>query len=219
MEKDIKKLIVTDFKQRHLTVSQNAFDRLMDKKILSASKRRLRFYKIIAVAAGVLLFVLALSFQWQKSKIPNTTTEIKNQPKSIKGHAPSQNIDKILKKERFLVAESRHHLIRQLPVFKIVQVAHSNSVLNQSPKVDVFRNPHLKFVDKALRISDSELDALLTSATAQLKDISSDSLKVNALQMLYEIEIEINKPLPEKIIITLKSGSKTLKDIINPKDN
>ncbi len=221
MKKDIEQLIVKDFKQRHLAVSHNAFDRLMDKKQLFASKRRLTLYKYLAVAATVLLFIFSLSLiKKPVTSVKDTVTEVNKTPVLIKEkRAADSGFKESLNASGSWVDTASRHKVKHLPVFRISPLSKSDVTMGTSNKVDVFRNPHLKFIDKPLHISDAELNTLLTSATAQLKNKSSDSLKVNALQMLYDIEIEINKPLPEKIILTLKSGSKTLKDIINPKDN
>jgi len=221
MKKDIEQLIIAEFEQRRLTVSQNAFDRLMDKKLLSASKRRLTLYKYLAAAATVLLFVFSLSLiKKPVTSVKDTVTEVNKTPVLIKEKRAADSGSKEPLNESGSWADTANrHKVKHLPVFKISPLSKSNLTISTSNKVDVFRNPHLKFIAKPLHISDTELDALLTSATAQLKNKSNDSLKVNALQMLYDIEIEINKPLPEKIILTLKSGSKTIKDIINPKDN
>jgi len=214
MEKDIEQLIVSDFKQRQLKVSPYAFDRLMDKKILISSKRNLSFYKIIAVAAAVLLFVFSITFRWSSPQKPvkNTVTDVNKVPLLPKKYEDKSTMP-------LVVSKVNHNKIQRLPNLKMRQIYRTLGNMSAINQVDLFKKPHFKYSEKLLRVSDSELDALLASSKAQLTALKGDSLKVNALQMLFELEIEINKPLPEKIILTLKSGSKTVKDILNPKNN
>ncbi len=67
-------------------------------------------------------------------------------------------------------------------------------------------------------ITDEELDALLASANQLLSKKSRDSITINARSMLYEIEVEINKPLPEKVLLTLKTGVTTIKELVRSND-
>lgn len=216
MEKDIEQLIITDFKQRQLNVGPHAFDRLMDKKVLLSSKRNLTFYKVLAVAAAVLLFIFSLTFRNETPQKPvkNTVTDVNKIPM-----LPIKNENKTSIPEVAGKVEGYHNRTQHLPKVKIRSFKHPNSNLSAITQVDLSRKPHFKYSDKLVMISDSELNALLATSKAQLINTRDDSLKVNALQMLFELEIEINKPLPEKIILTLKSGTKTVKDILNPKNN
>jgi len=79
--------------------------------------------------------------------------------------------------------------------------------------------PSKLIIKKNYKFSEVELDTLLASASSKLGTDNIDSLSVDALQMLNEIEIEINKPLPEKVILSFKSGSKIFIDLVNPKNN
>jgi len=215
MEKDIEQLIITDFRQRQLEVDPRAFDRLIDKKVLLRSKRNLSFYKIIAVAAAVLLFIFSITFRWSSPQNPadNTVTDANKAPLLLPKKSENKTtmplvVDKVNEKN-----------IQFLPHLEMRQLYWPISNLSVTSQVDLLRKPHFKYSERLLRVSDSELDALLASSKEQLIALKEDSLKVNALQILFELEIEINKPLPEKIILTLKSGSKTVKDILNPKNN
>ena len=69
-----------------------------------------------------------------------------------------------------------------------------------------------------IEITDEELDALLASANQTLLKKGRDSIVINAHSMLYEIEVEINKPLPEKVLLTLKTGATTIKELVKSND-
>ncbi len=222
MQKDIEKIIIKAFKQRRLKTNPQSFNRLKDMMTLQKLKKRSKFYKVLAIAATFIIFVFVLGTEMQK---PSLT---KN--KIINANINDRTIKtkKIIKTSpKIIISKTNSVVVKNKPIVKnlILQnkrfshVMINNNGMSEIVESNFLRLPSKLFVKSNFKFSDTELDSLLATASSKLKTDGMDSLSVDALQMLYEIEIEINKPLPEKIILSFKSGRKTIKEIINPKNN
>jgi len=222
MEKDIEQLIKIEFKNRELNVTPHLFNNLLDKMEVKKSLKRYLNYKYLSIAASVIFVVFIAGVQWFKphKSIKESVTEIKTHiPLVIENYKSKNTINqKINGAPQFIVESKKPKKINKNLVLNPIldKMKLDNSI--QDLKISL-KKPHFKYSEKSLIVTDLELESLLTTASSHLKKLSGDSLKVNAHQLLIELEIEINKPLPEKVILTLKSGSKTIKNIFNPKDN
>ena len=239
MENNIEKLIRDDFHKRKINPSVNALERLNAKLDTKTSVKRNRVVRIFAFAASIagLIFLLQSVFRTTESNISNEViTNIK--------HNDSINKQKPNKEYYTPVAlESLDTMSIKLTNTTIIKRKNDNSVqtnfvsvseeklkskINQSTLVEkelpiivltekvevVALNDTVKPRFKQNTISDEELDALLASAMQSLPKKGSDSIEISAQSMLYEIEVEINQPLPEKIFLTLKTGANTFKTLV-----
>jgi len=217
MQKNIEKIISEHFNQRTLKPSSQSFDRLKDLMTLQKLKRRSKFYKVLGLAATFLLFVFVLGIKLQKpysskNKVNKTSTS----NKIIDAKKITEPLPKII------IPKTNLTIVKRLPMVKNLIKPNMGFNINNKPdivKSNFLRAPSKLYIKSNIRLSDAELDSLLATASRKINIDGVDSLSIDALQMLYEIEIEINKPLPEKVILSLKSGGKKVKEIINRNNN
>jgi len=220
MQKDIEKIIITTFKQRRLEVNPQSFNRLKDMIALKKIKKRSNIYKILGVAATLVIFVFMIGIKTQntdaiKNKITNINEKSIRKDNQVKSFSKIANnkTDLDIVKDRPIVK----NLLFQNKKFNPFKINKTN--LFTSTNANLLLLPSKLIIKKNYKFSEVELDTLLASASSKLGTDNIDSLSVDALQMLNEIEIEINKPLPEKVILSFKSGSKIFIDLVNPKNN
>jgi len=215
MQKDIEKLIVSAFTQRTLNPNPQSFSRLKDMMTLQKLKKRSKFYKVLAIAAAFIIFVFVLAIEMQKP------SPIKTNIVNTNGVTNKTIIPKKITPKTDLVVVKNRPIVKNL-LIKDTSLEHviiNNNIKLKIVESNFLRSPSKLFVKSNFKFSDAEIDSLLAAASSKLGANGIDSLSVDALQMLYEIEIEINKPLPEKVILSFKSGRKTIKEIVNPKNN
>lgn len=239
MENNIEKLIRDDFHKRKINPSANALDRLNAKLDIQTNVKRKKFVRIFAFAASIagLIFLLQSVFRTTESTISNEViTNIKlndsiNKQEPIKEYytpVALESLDTISNKltnttiikrkndnsvQTKFVSVSEEKLQSKIKESALVEKELPIIVLTEKDEV-VALNDTVKPRFKPNTISDEELDALLASAMQSLPKKGSDSIEISAQSMLYEIEVEINQPLPEKIFLTLKTGANTVNTLI-----
>lgn len=239
MENNIEKLIRDDFHKREIQPSANAFDRLEAKLDIQAKNKRKKLIRILSIAASFVGIVIILQFA-----LKTTNTEIITGAKdkdSARFEAPnSQNFSTVASElldtvsDEVNIADSKKPINTISVKRKIIPVIKNKSQPKMSdPKtvkkellitksIDIseqaLKDAHSKlFVKK--EVTDEELDVLLASARQSIQKQIKDSITVNSQRMLYEIEVKINKPLPEKVLLTLKTGATNIKEIVKPNTN
>jgi len=234
----IEKLIRDDFNKRKINPSANALERLNAKLDTQIHDNHKKSFRILAYAASIagLIFLLQYVFRSNKSNINNgeiTNVELKD---SINLQGPNnenyipvtlESLDTIsnkitnatIKKQQNnisvhakFVSVSKEELHPKITEHTPVDKKVSLKAFNEKEVVAI--NDTIKPRFKLKTISDKELDALLASAARSLPQKVTDSIEINAQSMLYEIEVEINQPLPEKVFLTLKTGVNTFKTLI-----
>lgn len=239
MENNIEKLIRDDFHKRKINPSANALDRLNAKLDTQTNVKRKKFVRIFAFVASIvgLIFLLQSVFRTTESNISNEViTNIKlndsiNKQKPNKEYYTPialESLDTmsikltkttILKRnndnsvQTNFVSVSEEKLKSKITESTLVEKELPTILLIKKEEV-VALNDTVKPRFKSKTISDEELDALLASAMQSLTKKGSDSIEISAQSMLYEIEVEINQPLPEKIFLTLKTGANTVNTLI-----
>ena len=239
MENNIEKLIRDDFHKRKINPSANALERLNAKLDSQSSAKRKKSVRIFAFAASIvgLIFLLQSVFRTTESNISDEVITNINLNDSINKQKPNkdyytpvalESLDTISNKltnstiikrkndnsvQTKFVSVSEEKLKSKIKESTLVEKELPNIVLSKK-EVVVALNDTLKPRFKPNTISDEELDALLASAMKSLPKKGSNSIEISAQSMLYEIEVEINQPLPEKIFLTLKTGANTVNTLI-----
>ena len=240
MENDKEDLIRDDFRKREIQPNVNAFERLHTKLNTQTANKRKRIIRILAYAASIigLVFILQFVFKNNSNEQIITTIKIKDstdvpidiedtsieveQPQfneSIDEVAATKEHHKAITVKEKIVANSQEKLLSKELEYKVIEkrLASIESVNKESVAFnDTTKKFPLTISIKTKEITDEELDALLAAANQLLAKIDKDSITVNAQSMLYEIEVEINKPLPEKVLLTIKTGATTIKELIKP---
>lgn len=239
MENNIEKLIRDDFHKRKINPSTNALDRLNAKLDTQTNVKRKKLIRIFAFAASIvgLIFLFQSVFRTTDTNISNEViTNIKLYD-SINKQEPNKeyytpvaldSLDRISNKltnttiikrkndnsvQIKFVSVSGEKLKSKIKESTLVEKELPIIVLTEKEEI-IALNDTVKPRFKPNTISDEELDALLASAMQSLPKKGSDSIEINAQSMLYEIEVEINQPLPEKIFLTLKKGANTVNTLI-----
>ena len=243
MENNIEDLIRDDFHKREIQPNANSFERLNAKLETQATNKRRRIVRVLAYAVSFigLVFILQSVFKTNdkitneqiitnvdiidsvKVPIVKENTSIAEEESEIK-----ELIDEVstIKKSRKTIAikESRMTNSQEklpLKALKYETAKKELVVVESIDKESIILNDTSRERLKTKEITDEELDALLVAASQSLSKNSRDSIAINARSMLYEIEVEINKPLPEKVLLTLKTGATTIKELVrsNNKEN
>jgi thiol:disulfide interchange protein len=242
MENNIEDLIRDDFREREIQPNTNSFERLSAKLDAQKVKKRKIIIRVLAYAASFigLIFILQSVFKTNdnttdKQTITNvktkdsTETSITEENTSIaveqiqikesKGEISSiKKSQKRTVTKETLIANSEEELFSK----PLEQMANESKVVEVQSigKDGIILNDTTRKNQVAIRtikeVTDEELDALLASANQSLSKNRRDSITINARSMLYEIEVEINKPLPEKVLLTLKTGATTIKELVRP---
>ncbi len=242
MENNIEDLIRDDFRKREIQPNANAFERLQTKLEMQTANKRKRIIRILAYAASFIGLVFILQSVFKNNDTNNeqiiTTIKTKDSAKvpideennSIAVEQPQfkEQIDEVATakehrktitvKEK-IVANSQEKLPSKTLKYKAIEkrLATVESVDEKSVAFnDTTKKLPLTIGIKTKEITDEELDALLATANQSLTKIDKDSIAINARSMLYEIEVEINKPLPEKVLLTIKTGATTIKELVKP---
>ena len=240
MENNIEDLIRDNFHKREIQPNANSFERLNAKLEIQATNKRGRIVRVLAYAASFigLVFMLQSVFK-TNDKITNEQiiTNV-NSKDSAKVPIVRENIS--ITEEQSQFKESIHELptlkkSRKTIAIKESRIANSQEklpskaleyettekelvVVEPIDKESIILNDTSRKRLKTKEITDKELDALLASANRSLSKNSRDSITINARSMLYEIEVEINKPLPEKVLLTFKTGVTTIKELVKSND-
>ena len=247
MENNIEDLIREDFEKREIKPNKDAFD-IIDKKVQSYRlKRRSKKVRIVAYAASIIGVVLMLQFMLKpqekhdhkdvitntivndsaKSQTPNAKSNFFIAIEEVDTTIPSKLVHK--NEMKFLKEKFEKHTMTV--VFNDTSQKMDSSFMKNIKAPKLYDSTHatainttgdtLKKIYKFKEITDAELDALLASAHQSLDKTAGDSLSIDAQKMLYELEVEINKPLPQRILFTVKTGVVTVKEIVksNTKEN
>ncbi len=228
MEKDVEKLIQSEFTNRTINPSAFAFEKLTIKIDAHQRMNRLNRSKYILLVASVViaLFFLTDGFQlFHKKPIEKQIiSDIKSdssKPIIIENknaiadalpikHLQTEFKQKVSKLEPNALIQKYAKNKLTISVLPNIQSETKLTVLNpQNSKLVMFKN----------QVTDAEINLLLNGAQSKMSANSTDSLSVNAFQLLYEIEVELNKPLPEKVILTLQTGSRALKGLVKTSNN
>lgn len=228
MEKDVEKLIQSEFKDRTINPSAFAFEKLTAKIEKHQHINRNKWLKYVMLAASVVIAVFFITDAFQlfhkKPIEQQIISDIKSdaskpiiiEKENLVADAPPikhlQNvaIKTISKHESIALTQKIDENKMAISVLPIIQPETKLAVINhQNSKPVLFKS----------NVTDAEINQLLNGAQSKMLAIRTDSLSVNALQLLYEIEMEINKPLPEKVILTLQTGSRAIKDLVKTSNN
>lgn len=228
MEKDVEKLIQLEFENRTINPSDFAFEKLSAKLEAHQHKNRLNWLKYIMLVASVVIAIFFISdaFQFYHKKtidqqiISNTKSNTPNpiiiENENVVADAPP------IKQSQM---ESNQMVLQHKPIALTQKIDENKMTIYVLPIIQpetklTFVNPqNSKTVRFKNQVTDAEINLLLNGAQSKMLANSNDSLSVNALQLLYEIEVELNKPLPEKVILTLQTGSRAIKDLVKTSNN
>ena len=230
MENKIEDLIRDDFRKREIQPNANAFERLQLKLDVQKSKRRKKRMKILAIAASLIGLVFVTRISFIKPTVPNQKDQI------ITNVKPKDAVISPVKKDTGSIAveeykESIHISPEIIHQQKSITVKESEVAILDEPilpkkeeknfqlataiaKETIVSNDTFKTPITIKEVTDDELDALLATASQSLSKNKKDSIYINSKTMLYEIEVEINKPMPEKVLLTLK----TVKELVKTND-
>ena len=238
MENNIEDLIRDDFRKREIQPNTNAFERLHAKLDTRTASKRKKGFRMLGYAAGLIGFIFILQYvvKTNRTNTEEIITNVKIQetieiptdnestsiaieqledanPTKLPTIEPSNN--KVIIKEEIV-----SNLKKETPS-KILETTISKK---ESVPIQLIAKENIAFNDtskkhlKPTEITDKELDALLIAANQSLSKEGGDSITINARSMLYELEVEINKPLPEKVLLTLKTGVVTIKELVKSND-
>ncbi len=243
MENNIEDLIRDDFRKREIQPNANAFERLQTKLETQTANKRKRLVSILGYAASFigLVFILQSVFK-TNDNTPNEQiiTNVKTKDsteKSIDKEDTSiaveqsqfnQSISEVATtKEHHKTITVKEEIVADLQEKSPSKALGYKAIEKKLTTIESVDKKSVAFNDtpeklpltigiKTKEITDEELDALLASANQSLTKIDKDSIAINARSMLYEIEVEINKPLPEKVLLTIKTGATTIKELVRP---
>jgi len=241
MENNIEEMIRDDFRKRKIEPNANSFERLTAKLEVKRSNKRKRIISIFAYAASIIGLVFILQSVFKN----NYNVEINEPAITNLKIKDSSNLKIVNSKDESPVileqSEASNSKLKNLKELVNKKLIKENFVANspkKSPSKDLeptiiekeltaiesLNKANLVISDttgkrvKLIEITDEELDALLASANQTLVKKGSDSIVINAQSMHYEIEVEINKPLPEKVLLTLKTGATTINELVKSND-
>ncbi len=245
MKNNIEDLIRDNFRKRKIQPRANAFERLNAKLEAQATNKRRRIVRVFAYAASFigLVFILQSVFKTNDNTTNEQIITNVNIKDSAKVPIVKENTSIAVEQPQFkesideLATTKEHHktiTIKeevatnpqekvQLKILKHKVIEKELAVIESIEKESIILNDTSRKLPIAIgmkikEITDEELDALLASANQSLSKNRRDSITINARSMLYEIEVEINKPLPEKVLLTLKTGATTIKELVRPND-
>jgi len=241
MENNIEEMIRDDFRKREIQPNANSFERLNVKLEVKRSNKRKKIISVLAYAASIigLVFILKSVFKDNNNikinepvitnlkikdssnlKIVNSKKEspvildqvevsnskLKNIKESVKKEVIIENY--VTNTPKILPSKDLKPTIIDKELITFDSLNNANLVINDTTGKRI----------KLKEITDEELDALLASANQTLVKKGRDSIVINGRSMLYEIEVEINKPLPEKVLLTIKTGATTIKELVKSND-
>ncbi len=240
MDKNIEDLIKEEFKDRELEVATESFEKLDAKLKEHARKTRTKNFRVMFYAAsiiGILFFSQSLlktdgsnsieteisnevfeqENRDQISSAPNENTILEKKIEESDVKSPSRFYKKMEKVEPQQLAPSKGSM--QIAATSSAPLKDSiESIPLEGTPLMAFKDT-FNYASVPIEVTDEEISALLSAANASIGRKGRDSLIVDAQRMLYELEVEINKPLPEKVMLTVKSGVLTLKEIVKSKDD
>jgi len=242
MENNIEDLIREDFRKRKIQPNTNAFERLHTKLDKQTANKRKRKIRILAYAASLigLVFILQSVFNNDTSinkqiitnvKIKDSTKvpiAIENTSIAVEQSQFNESIDELAttkERRKTIVVKEKNVLYSQEKSpsktleYKAVEkrlIAINPADIKSVAFNDTTKKLPLAVGVKAKEITNEELDTLLARANQSLTKINKNGIAINAQSMLYEIEVEINKPLPEKVLLTIKTGATAIKELIKP---
>ncbi len=245
MENNIEDLIRDDFHKREIQPNVNSFERLNAKLEAQATNKRRIKVRVFAYAASFigLIFILQSVFKTNDKTtneqiITNVNIKDSTQAPIVKENTSiaveelefKESIDELstIKKSRKTIAIKENLIAnshKKLPS-KALEYETAEKKLTTIEPIDkksvAFNDTTKKLTIpiaigmKIKEITDEELDVLLAFANQSLIKKGRDSIAINAKSMLYEIEVEINKSLPEKVLLTIKTGATTIKELVKP---
>ena len=234
MENNIEELIRKDFHKREITPSEKALEHLNTKldalQTKSKRKKRIRF---LGYAASIIGLIFILQFVLQNGEVSETLEEVSTAIDSKDTIAIPIIEDGIAVKQFEEVYKNNvaKESLKTTKVRKKIEMSPQEDSMQEPDKGKVaevktsivqsnYKNTALYGDTISIKkVTDAELDALLAEASLTLVREGGDSIVVNSKSMLYEIEVEINKPLPEKVYLTLKTGATTLKELVKSNNN
>ena len=232
MENNIEDIIRKNFRKREIAPSDSSFETLSTNLDTHSKKKRKKLIRFFAYAASIIGLIFSIQFAFQKNKedknqiITNVNIDDSTTVAPLNG---AKKLLKIEREEKLVKSNYKKKLLNTTPTQKetLLVKLEENFSKNDSVAIAIEKPQVEQFVDKnqfkdiffIQDISDAELDALLATARQSLPKNKGDSIVINAKTMLYELEVEINKPLPEKVYLTLKTGASTIKKIVKPSDN
>ena len=240
MENNVEDLIRNDFHKREIQPNANSFERLNAKLEAKTTNKRRSIVRVLAYAASFigLVFILQSVFKTNdnttdKQIITNAKTKDSTETPIIEENTSiaveqlqiKESIDELAttKEHRKTIAIKEKVVTNpqekvQLKILEHKIIEKELAVVESIDKENIIFNDTSRKMLKIKEITDEELDALLASANQSLSKKSRDSITINARSMLYEIEVEINKPLPEKVLLTIKTGATTIKELVKSND-
>lgn len=225
MENELENLIKSEFDHRTLNPSSYAFDKLIAKLIVyQKSKQRINL-KNLLIAASILGLIFTVGYEFNfKDKTAVKQNVISNVEKKETAPIPQETkllIAKTIKKESFFKNKLRSKEVVFAKAISLEKINEDATLTFEKPieVLALIDKPKTKQFAVNSNVTDAEINELLSSVQTKKLAKARDSLSVNAFQLLYEIEVEINKPLPEKVILTLRSGSRAIKELIKPTNN
>jgi hypothetical protein len=230
MKNKIEDLIREDFLKREIQPNANAFERLSEKLEKQAVSKRKKWVRVLAYAASLvgIIFLLKAAFKTGDGTSTDKRTITNVQPKGsavapvdekatvIAVEEPENTFEdtvEITKTSKvILITESKATSFSK-KVTPPAEVKEQKAIVPQTTTIAIVADTFKLPID-ITEVTDAELDALLAAANQTLPKNGGDSISINAKSMLYEIEVEINKPLPEKVMLTLKTSITTVKELV-----
>ncbi len=238
MENNIEDLIRDDFRKREIQPNANAFERLHAKLDTRTASKRKKGYRMLGYAASLIGFIFILQYV-VKTDSTNTEEIITNVKIQEAIEIPTDNENTSIAIEQLedpiptklpTIKPSNNEVVIKEEIVSNLKKETPSKILEstiskkESIPIQLVTKENIAFNDttkkrlKPTEITDKELDALLIAATQSLSKKGGDSIAINARSMLYELEVEINKPLPEKVLLTLKTGVVTIKELVKSND-
>ncbi len=234
MENNIEELIRKDFHKREITPSENALEHLNAKLDAQQVKpKRKKLIKFLGYVASIVGLIFILQLVLQEGEVPKTQEEV-NTAIGSKDTTTIPVIEDVVVVKQFEEAYKNNvekESIKTTKVRKKIEASFQEDSMQDAVKgkvaevkTSIVQSNHKNTALYGDTITvkeatDAELDALLAEASLTLVREKGDSIVVNSKSMLYEIEVEINKPLPEKVYLTLKTGATTLKELVKTNNN
>jgi len=225
MENELENLIKSEFDHRTLNPSSYAFDKLINKLMVHQKSKQSINLKNLVIAASILGLIFTVGYEFNfKAKTTVKQNVISNIQK--KETVPITKETKLLITKTFKKESSLKNKLRSKELVfakaNSLEKMNDDATLTSEKPIEVLAlidKPKTKEFLVNSNVTDAEINELLSSVQTKKLATTRDSLSVNAFQLLYEIEVEINKPLPEKVILTLRSGSRAIKELIKPTNN